>query len=381
MNEDESNFTYVLLKIRLRDRLESALIFISRLSREDVVQCDNACLTELVRQFAVAPPILRLDLMVVDEEIVETVDYSFERKTGHTCQIFLIPIDREAEWLEEISSQSSNSDDSPLGFLDKERRLIELRIMLFPEDPEGTLKQRKSETCELVRLYVESVAEKLVEFNTELAEKMSSELNKRKSAITRARRELEDVGLPRVLNPQHKERAMKLERLMQAITGRYLKVASHGSNDEVREIRLFIVHGHDHKSLFELKDYLQNTLKLGEPVILRKTPCLGKTIIEKFEREAETAQIVFVLLTPDDEIATATDSEERKRRARQNVILELGFFLGKLGRESGKVLLLHKGPIEMPSDIAGIEYIDITNGIESAGESIRRELRALGVLK
>ncbi|HET9211643.1 MAG TPA: TIR domain-containing protein, partial [Thermoanaerobaculia bacterium] len=62
-------------------------------------------------------------------------------------------------------------------------------------------------------------------------------------------------------------------------------------------------------------------------------------------------------------------------------ILELGFFLGKLGRKSGKVLLLHKGPLEIPSDIHGIGYIDISNGIESAGEAIRRELRALGALR
>jgi len=52
-----------------------------------------------------------------------------------------------------------------------------------------------------------------------------------------------------------------------------------------------------------------------------------------------------------------------------------------LGRESGKILLLHKGPVEIPSDIIGIEYIDISNGVESAGEGIRRELGALGILK
>ena len=74
---------------------------------------------------------------------------------------------------------------------------------------------------------------------------------------------------------------------------------------------------------------------------------------------------VFVLLTPDDEVVNPGAPESGTRRARQNVILELGFFLGRLGRESGKILLLHKGPIEIPSDIAGIEYIDITNGIET----------------
>jgi predicted nucleotide-binding protein len=319
--------------------------------------------------------------MAADQEIVELVDSSFERKTGNTGHIFLIPVDREAEWLDEISSQSMSSDDAPLAFLDKSRSLIRIKVILLPEDPEGTLKQKKNDRCELVSLYAESVAKKLVEFNRQLAEKMSAELNKRKSAITKAQRELEDVGLPQVFNPEHEERAIQIERLMQAITGRYLKVASTRSEDDAREIRVFIVHGHDHESLFELKDYLQNTLKLGEPVVLRKTPCLGKTLIEKFEREAETVKLVFVLLTPDDEMAAVNDSEENKRRARQNVIFELGFFLGKLGRGSGKVLLLHKGPIEMPSDITGIEYIDITNGIDSAGETIRRELKALRVLK
>jgi predicted nucleotide-binding protein len=91
--------------------------------------------------------------------------------------------------------------------------------------------------------------------------------------------------------------------------------------------------------------------------------------------------LVFVLLTPDDVVANPSDPDDQKRRARQNVIFELGFFLGKLGRGSGKVLLLHKGPLDIPSDIIGIEYIDIANGIVSAGETIRRELRGLGVLK
>jgi predicted nucleotide-binding protein len=91
--------------------------------------------------------------------------------------------------------------------------------------------------------------------------------------------------------------------------------------------------------------------------------------------------LVFVLLTPDDEVAGPSDTNAEKRRARQNVIFEMGFFLGKLGSESGKILLLHKGPVDIPSDISGIEYIDITNEIESAGEKIRRELQELGVLR
>jgi predicted nucleotide-binding protein len=130
-------------------------------------------------------------------------------------------------------------------------------------------------------------------------------------------------------------------------------------------MRTFIVHGHDHQTLVELKDYLQNTLKLGEPVVLRQMPGLGRTLIEKFEKEAETVDLVFVLLTPDDKAAALNDPDSEKRRARQNVILELGFFLGKLGRTSGRIILLHKGSVEIPSDIAGIEYIDCSTSFGS----------------
>ena len=148
---------------------------------------------------------------------------------------------------------------------------------------------------------------------------------------------------------------------------------------QIHNVRSFIVHGHDHQSLYELKDYLQNTLLLDAPIVLQQIPSVGRTIIEKLESEAELIDLVFVLLTPDDKIADPSDSEAKKRRARQNVILEMGFFWGKLGRKSGRILLLHKGPVDLPSDIAGIEYIDITYGILSAGEKIRSELRAVGV--
>ena len=130
-----------------------------------------------------------------------------------------------------------------------------------------------------------------------------------------------------------------------------------------------------------MKDYLQNTLGLDEPVVLQQMPGQGRTLIEKFESEAEATELVFVLLTPGDRVAEPSETDTEKRRARQNVIFEMGPFLGKLGRTSGRVLLLYKGSLDIPSDIAGIEYIDITNGVESASERIRRELQPLGVLR
>jgi len=137
--------------------------------------------------------------------------------------------------------------------------------------------------------------------------------------------------------------------------------------------RAFIVHGQDEVLLAELKNYIQNSLKWQEPVVLREQPSLGKTIIEKFEEFAGRVDCVFVLLTPDDKgINLATDDD--KRRARQNVIFELGFFYAHMGRRSGRIIALQKGPIELPSDIHGIVWIDVSGGIKAAGEEIRREV-------
>jgi predicted nucleotide-binding protein len=91
-------------------------------------------------------------------------------------------------------------------------------------------------------------------------------------------------------------------------------------------------------------------------------------VIEKLEQYAEEAELVFVLMTPDDY------APEGFGRARQNVVLEFGYFLGRLGRTSGKVVLLYKQGVEMPSDLSGIVAIDITKGILAADEEIRREI-------
>jgi predicted nucleotide-binding protein len=142
-----------------------------------------------------------------------------------------------------------------------------------------------------------------------------------------------------------------------------------------KNLKSFIIHGHDDKAKLALKNYIQNRLKIGEPIILHEQPNLGRTIIEKFEEETRNVDLVFVLLTHDDAGAIASDPDAVKRRARQNVIFEMGYFYGLLTRKRGKIILLHKGELELPSDISGIVYIDISAGIEAAGEEIRKELR------
>lgn len=152
-----------------------------------------------------------------------------------------------------------------------------------------------------------------------------------------------------------------------------VKLIIDGSN---RKPRCFIVHGHNDSLTLELKNYLQNTLAFPEPVILREQPSCGRTIIENFEESARQVDLVFVLLTPDDIVVSSAASDDQKRRARQNVIFEMGYFYSALRRKRGRVILLHQGDCELPSDISGIIYIDVSNGVEAAGEKIRKELAA-----
>jgi CheY-like chemotaxis protein len=131
---------------------------------------------------------------------------------------------------------------------------------------------------------------------------------------------------------------------------------------------IFIVHGHDANALEQLIFLVRSDLKLGEPTVIKDEPESGRVIIEKFEEYAQRADLVFALLTPDD----ATDTA---RRARQNVVFEIGYFTAALGRKSGKVILLHHKGAEKPSDMDGLLTIDITQGVRKAAPRIRKELK------
>ncbi|HXL79989.1 MAG TPA: TIR domain-containing protein [Pyrinomonadaceae bacterium] len=182
-----------------------------------------------------------------------------------------------------------------------------------------------------------------------------------------ARQWARDQGHPFVLKDE------KPTRLLSAL-------ADLGLAPKLERPRAFIVHGHDEALLAELKDYLQNTLKWPEPIVLRDQPNNGKTLIEKFEEHAGFADWVFVLISPDDR-AFDPKTNDDKRRARQNVIFEFGFFYGLLGRKEGRVIALKKGDVQLPSDIQGIVWIDVSAGVRAAGEEIRKEVVSKGLAK
>ena len=123
-------------------------------------------------------------------------------------------------------------------------------------------------------------------------------------------------------------------------------------NAQIITDEIFIVHGRDEGAKDKVARFLES-LDL-KPVILAEMPAKGRTIIEKFEQHAQVGYAI-VLLTPDDAGSLQGDENDPKPRARQNVIFELGFFIGRLGR--ARVCALTKGDVEIPSDYAGIEYI------------------------
>lgn len=131
---------------------------------------------------------------------------------------------------------------------------------------------------------------------------------------------------------------------------------------------VFLVHGHDEATKEKVARFLE---KVGiEVIILHEMVSQGMTIIEKFEEYASRAGFAIVLFTPDD-IGFPIGEEDRKQpRARQNVVLEMGYFIGRLKRE--RVCVLYKGGVELPSDILGVVYhpIDDANGwkLSLAGE-------------
>jgi predicted nucleotide-binding protein len=150
---------------------------------------------------------------------------------------------------------------------------------------------------------------------------------------------------------------------------------------------IFIAHGKDLKPLNELKGML---VEFGlNPIVLSEQPSGGRTVIEKLESYSNVG-FAFIILTPDDlggfvEAGGSIWSRPKRLRQflktahirpRQNVILEFGFFAAKLGRN--RMALLLKKPVEQPSDMQGIAYLNFKESLQEIKEEIEKELKAAG---
>ena len=127
-----------------------------------------------------------------------------------------------------------------------------------------------------------------------------------------------------------------------------------GIRDPKIQSRIFLVHGRENALRQAVELFLE---KQRLPVVvLAETPSEGETIIEKFERQSEKASFAIVLLTPDDCGGLSTEPHEEYRpRARQNVIFELGYFVGRLRRKH--VCPIYMAGVEIPSDYHGVVYV------------------------
>lgn len=143
--------------------------------------------------------------------------------------------------------------------------------------------------------------------------------------------------------------------------------------DSPQSRKVFIVHGHDGSTKLEVADFIQRIT--GErPVILHEQANYGsRTVIEKFEANASDAGFAVILLTGDDK-GGAKGASALEPRARQNVVLEFGYFMGKLGRS--RVVALYEEKVELPSDVNGILYMPLTGNWKI---DLARELKAANI--
>jgi len=197
-------------------------------------------------------------------------------------------------------------------------------------------------------------------------------------------------------------------------------------HQEVSSKNVFIVHGRDHAPMKELKAMLY---EFGlSPIVLHEQPSGSRTIVEKLEKYSDISY-AFIVLTPDDIRVTSNKEEEEyihsisakmtdctirvfkareeenmrkveeirdefiehavdfqghvenllgsfESRARQNVILEFGYFIGLLNRD--RVCCLLKGNVKRPSDMDGIVYIPFKESVSEARDMIMKELKEVG---
>ena len=142
----------------------------------------------------------------------------------------------------------------------------------------------------------------------------------------------------------------------------------------VNSNRVFVVHGRDEAAKQTVARYLEG---LGlEPVILQEQPSQGRTIIEKFEDYAQTVGFAVILGIPDDIGGLAGEADNLQPRMRQNVVLELGYFAGAIGRK--RVCALLKGGVERPSDYDGVIYIPLDD-FGGWQMELAKEMRAAGL--
>lgn len=162
-----------------------------------------------------------------------------------------------------------------------------------------------------------------------------------------------------------------IKALLDGATG----AASASGNSGSR--KAFVVYGHDGPAKTELEAMLRRWNI--EPLILDQLPSGGMTIIEKLEQYQDNVAFGVVLATPDDEGHRSGHAAEKAFRARQNVVLELGMLLSRLGRSRVAILIRNPDKMERPSDIQGLIYIPFKDSVKEVALPLAKEMNAQGI--
>jgi len=167
--------------------------------------------------------------------------------------------------------------------------------------------------------------------------------------------------------------AKELVAYLDSVLGLYLAPkARELAESGVARAKVFIGHGRNEVVRQRLKNFIGDRCGL-EPIVLQDLPSSGLTVIEKLEKYGRVADFAVLILTGDDL------QEHGEVRARQNVIQELGWFQGVLGRQRTAVLL--QSGVAVPSNIGGVVYIEFqAETVESTFENLRAEFEAAGIL-
>ena len=212
-----------------------------------------------------------------------------------------------------------------------------------------------------------------------------------KEKSTEKLKEFGDIGFepqsPRILEnvyyapglkenfPELKERMIMLLKSIKDEICRYWPNDKQNTSRKEEKLEVFLVHGHDKEKLYKVERFLKQ-LNI-QTIILHDQPTRSKTIIEKLEKHSDT-HFAVIILTPDDVGAEKNDKDNIEPRARQNVIFELGFFIGKLGRENTCALYsteMQLPKIDLPTDFVGIGYIPFDDEWQMA---LSKELKDAG---
>ncbi len=160
--------------------------------------------------------------------------------------------------------------------------------------------------------------------------------------------------------------------------------AKHGSVEvlpimhmRLRTLPILLVHGHDHAALTELQEMLAAQFPFVATRVMLTAVAGSLSLPEKFEHVSFDAIGAIALVTPDDVGASVASAGAPVARPRQNVVMEIGWVWGRLGRN--RCLLLLRGGVELPSDLAGVDVQRFSRSPKECIETVRAFIGHLDV--